>query len=147
VTEDVYDDFGQVPEGSWINNWNIFSPKWARVQISGAPDQSGNCIMLEDSDPYDYAKSERVFRTGRHVEATFLLMARQTDCGDLHIEMCDGKGSVPLTVIFNSNGEMLAVHGRKHQVLMQYEKGKWYELKIIADIKSSSFDVVLDGNR
>lgn len=145
VNEDIYDNFRNEAADSWVRNWNIYSPKWASVGICEAPDHSGNCLKLEDYDPYDYAKAERVFKEGSHVKATIQLMAGQKDCGELYLEMCDAKGNVPLTVLLNGNGELRAIHGRKNLLLTQYEPSKWYELKIIADVENSSFDVVLDG--
>ena len=39
---------------SALNNWNIFSPLWCRVQVEK------NALALYDSDPFDYAKAERI---------------------------------------------------------------------------------------
>ncbi len=145
VTEDVHDDFDRMPEGAWIQDWNVYSPKWAPVGICRAPGGSGNCLKLEDGDPYDYAKAERVFKEGRKVEAAFRLMAGQADHGELYVELSNAKGGVPVRVVWNSRGELVVTHGRSRKKFMSYEAWRWYDVKIWADARSISFDVEIDG--
>jgi hypothetical protein len=145
VTEEVHDDFTRMPITAWVADWNIHSPQWAPTGICEAPDQSGRCLKLEDFDRYDYAKAERVFKEGERITAAVILMAGQKDHGELHIEICDAKGTAPIKINLNGNGELRIMHGRKNQKCLEYEAGKWYEIKILADTVRSTFDVEIDG--
>ena len=42
-----------------IENWNIYSPKWCPIIIENGPNGQGKSLVLEDFDPYDYAKAVR----------------------------------------------------------------------------------------
>lgn len=145
VEQDVHEDFSSMQEDSWIEGWNVYSPKWAPVKIASSPDGAGKCLMLEDFDPHEYAKAEKVFPEGVNVEVSLRIMAPQNDKGSLYIELCNNKGRTPFKVIFGDNGELIIHHGRNHQKFANYEAGRWYDVKIVADTKNHMFNVELDG--
>ena len=144
VGDDVHDDFSEREAGTWVDGWNIYSPKWAPVRVGGSLDGS-RCLILRDEDPYDYAKAERIFSEGTQISADVGIMARQSDRGVLYVELWDGRGKIPFRVIFEGGGALTVVHGRKREKYADYEAHRWYDLKLKADCRSGVFDVELDG--
>ncbi|MEK9977264.1 MAG: hypothetical protein VW689_05385, partial [Gammaproteobacteria bacterium] len=43
-----------------IEKWNIYSPKWCPISVESGPSGKGKSLIIEDFDPYDYAKAVRV---------------------------------------------------------------------------------------
>ncbi len=80
----VKDDLSATPLGGLVPGWNTYGPKWGGVSIAEAPDKS-HAIKLEDRDPYDYAKAERVFSESANPAIHFQLLS--TGVGSLEIEL------------------------------------------------------------
>ena len=61
VTSNVSDIFSEKQDDEELNEWNLYSPLWCNISIQK---QSAEKFMrLKDSDPFDYAKAERMFPT------------------------------------------------------------------------------------
>ena len=58
---------------STLNNWNIFSPLWCTVQVEK------NALTFHDSDPFDYAKAERVFPDSKKISVEFSITPQQNN--------------------------------------------------------------------
>ena len=56
---DVNENFENMPAGTELKFWNLFSPLWCQVAI-GNTREGGKALILKDSDPFDYARVERV---------------------------------------------------------------------------------------
>ena len=87
--------------------WNIYSPRWAPVTMSGDE------VRLEDRDPYDYASATRLLPRGPHTAVTFEVLAEQAGAA-LHVEAI-GPAS-PL-----------------RQVITPAEAGRWQSHRIAVD--------------
>ncbi|HEV2293080.1 MAG TPA: exo-alpha-sialidase [Tepidisphaeraceae bacterium] len=88
--EDIWVSRVPVPAGSMdadAYTWNIYSPKWAPVTISGDE------LRLEDRDPYDNPSATRTFRMVRDATIRFQVLAEQPS-GTLEVETC---GEAPLS--------------------------------------------------
>ena len=64
INADIQDVFAELKEGEELNEWNIYSPLWCKVAIE--KNNTVNALALHDSDPFDYAKAERVFPTAKY---------------------------------------------------------------------------------
>jgi hypothetical protein len=142
---DISEHFQTMQVSSWIPGWNIYSPKWAPVEIVAAPQRPGNCLRLSDFDPLDYARAERIFRKGNRIQCTIDILCEQNDHGCLYIELWDASGNGSFAVIFGMHGQIEIIHGRRRIHAAPYEPGRWYQLKLVADARQAIFDVVLDG--
>ena len=107
-----------------MTDWNIYSPQWASVTLNG------KWLSLSDSDPYDYAKVERVIPNTKELEVEFDLNIQQDDCGEFDIEFVDDNGTVCSRIVVDSTN-MIKVKGgaRFGTMLKQYEKGMDYHIK------------------
>ena len=76
--EDIW--VSRVILGGQCPTWNIYSPKWAPVTITGDE------MRFEDRDPYDYAAAARLFDEQRNATITFEILAEQPDA-PLHVEV------------------------------------------------------------
>ena len=65
ITVNVNDIFNDKKAGEELNEWNIFSPLWCKVIIEKTKDKKA--LALHDSDPFDYAKAERIFPTAKKI--------------------------------------------------------------------------------
>jgi hypothetical protein len=59
---------------------------------------------LHDSDPFDYAKAERIFPNAKNIAVEFAITPQQNNDGQLQIELTDAKGSPCLRLMFDSTG-------------------------------------------
>ncbi|MDO5446166.1 MAG: trehalase family glycosidase [Prevotellaceae bacterium] len=121
-------------------DWNIYSPLWAPVSLDG------DWLKLEDKDPYDYAKVEKVIPATKELQVEFDLKANQKDFGALHIEFLNEKGDVASRIIADSTGNFLAKGGaRSGSIIKNYEVGKVYHIKAILSTKLHRAYYYVDG--
>ena len=59
VTRHVDENFNSLPAGKELDSWNYNSGLWAPVRINKMTDGK-KALLLEDWDPFDYARAERV---------------------------------------------------------------------------------------
>lgn len=141
---EVYEDFSGMQENLWVDGFNTYCPKWSQVCVQ--KDKGGKKqLVISNREPYDYAKAEKVFKTGTKIEATVKVMAAQDDKGPLYIEFCDAEGKTPFRIVFDKNGELKVRNFRKFLPYFKYEKNREYELKVVIDINKQWFDVFVDG--
>ena len=97
VTTQVDDVLGR----NTLDQWNIYSPLWCSVQI-GMADNGGPALIMKDSDPFDYAKAERVFPVSKKISIEFSIKPTQQDHGSLDIELADAKGTACVRMTLDS---------------------------------------------
>ena len=78
-----------VPRADVVPGWNLYRPRWAVVAMAEAPDGTPRTLVLEDHDPYDYARAIRVFPESERVEIRFQVLAHQVG---IHPDQVDGQG-------------------------------------------------------
>ncbi|WP_051621086.1 exo-alpha-sialidase [Paenibacillus sp. UNC451MF] len=146
VDQTVQDTFSDMPLGSYVKGWNIYSCQWARVSIEPEPSTSIRSLRLQDKDPYEYAKAVRVFPESRKVHIECKLLAAQNDTGQLYLEVCDFKGTFPLRLIFDSDGWIKYQLGGQHPMI-PYQQNTWYVVSLTIDCIKQSFELIIGDFR
>ncbi|QPH40230.1 sialidase family protein [Pedobacter endophyticus] len=139
ATIHVNDDFGKLPKGKELENWNIYSPLWAPVKV-----ENGS-LILRDKDPFDYAKAERLFPASKKVVTSFSVTPKQKDFGLLEIELQDEKGTATVRLTFDTAGVLSGKAGARYKNFMKYEAGKTYDIKLKLDAHSRFYTVTVNG--
>lgn len=124
-----------------LNNWNIFSPAWCRVQIEN------NSLSLHDSDPFDYAKAERVFPNSKTINIEFSIKAQQNNHGSLEIDVVDAKGTPCLRLMFDSTGSILTKQGYRNKSVGKYNTGETVTIKIELNTTTRFYTVSINGGK
>ena len=121
--------FNNIPPGKELDKWNTYSPQWAPVAIEKAPDGE-RCLTLKDSDPFDYAKAERIVPASKKLLADFTIIPGQNNTGKLNIEFQDEKGSAAIRLTLDSAGRFYTKAGYRDKNIMNYEAGKPYHIML-----------------
>ena len=87
-------------------------------------------LTLADSDPFDYAKAERVFPESKKVAVEFSIAAQQNNFGVMEIELVDKKGTPCLRLMLDSSGNILTKQGYRNKSLGKYNAGEMLTIKI-----------------
>ena len=124
---------------STINNWNIFSPLWCRVNIEN------KTLALHDADPFDYAKAERVFPNSKKLGVEFSVTSKQNDFGLLEIELVDAKGTPCLRLMFDSSGNILTKQGYRNKSLGKYSSGEMLSFQMELNTATRFYTVSING--
>ncbi|MHC4624425.1 MAG: PA14 domain-containing protein [Planctomycetota bacterium] len=143
----VNDSFDRMKAGGIVTGWNIYSLKWAPVEVVAFPSAADKSLRLSDTDPYDYARAVRVFPTSRKVTVRFDMLAKQTENGRMEVDILSRNGSRPVRLILGNNGKIHVVNGRKAVNAMDYESGKWRSFKIDIDASAAKFGVSINGKQ
>lgn len=122
-----------------LNNWNIFSPLWCRVQVEN------NSLALHDSDPFDHAKAERVFPNSKKISVQFSLAALQNNSGTLEIELVDTKGNPCLRLMLDSTGNILTKQGYRNKSLGKYKAGEILMLNIELNTTTRFYTIAINN--
>ena len=146
VDERVKDDFENMATGGVVTDWNIYSTRWAPVQVVNSG--GGKCLQLRDESPYDYAKAVRVFpEASEEVTVDFTVLAYQNNTGQLEIEVLDLQGRRPVRLVFNTSGKIVAQNGGSTVEVGTYQADTWYTVKIFADLATQKYDLSIDNSK
>ncbi len=145
VSSHVNDVFNNLPAGEELNEWNIYSPLWCRVNVETVNNQK--VITLHDSDPFDYAKAERVFPESKQVTVEFSVSAQQTNTGCLEIELLDKKGTATLRLMLDSTGSILTKQGYRNKSLGKYNAGEQLNIKIELNTATRFYTVTINNGK
>ena len=116
-----FNDYHSLAE---MNDWNIYSPQWAPVTLNG------KWLSLSDSDPYDYAKVERVIPNTKELEIEFDINIQQDNHGELDIEFLDDQGTVCSRIVVDSTCTIRIKGGARYGTLLKhYDKATDYHIK------------------
>lgn len=143
VTANVDDVFDAKKDGAELNEWNIFSPVWCKVGIEKKADKK--MLLLHDSDPFDYAKAERIFPNAKKVSVEFSVTGQQNNYGQLQIELTDAKGTACLRIQLDSAGNILTKQGYRNKSLGKYNIGETINIKIELNTVSRFYTVNING--
>jgi hypothetical protein len=124
---------------AYFNNWNIYSPLWCKVGLEN------NVLALHDSDPFDYAKAERVFPGEKKVAVEFSVTASQDNYGLLHVELADAKGIPCLRLLLDSSGSVLTKQGYRNKSLGKYKAGEKLVIRIELNTSTRFYTVSING--
>ena len=139
-TEPVRDRFadmtGPVPE-----KWHIYSPLWAKVALEDG------CLVLRDSEPWDYAKAVRNFPEARKVAVRAKITVQGGANGMLHMEVSDGKGMNAARVVLAEDGTIRARGGEGEKLIGRYQDGEELEISLQVDCVRQRMQVEINGQR
>ncbi len=135
------DDFSQFTGLSQLTDWNIYSPVWAPVSLDK------NWLLLQDKDPFDYAKIERKIPATKELKVAFDLQAGQNDKGTLQIEFLDENGIACSRLELTADGVFRAKGGSRFGNIMKYEAGKTYHVEALLSVANRSIQVFVDGKK
>jgi hypothetical protein len=138
------DDFNALPEGKELSEWNIYSPLWAQVQIKKSSGGSKTLVM-QDSDPFDYAKAERVIPPTKKLIAEFSIVPQQNNHGLLDIEFLDAKGTPGIRLSLDSAGVFRTKAGYRNKNLTQFKSGDRLDVKVQVNTETRLYSVSVNG--
>jgi hypothetical protein len=101
--------------------------------------------VLRDSDPYDFAKAERVFPVATHMEAEFSVTPGQADRGELQIEMQDERNMAAVRLWFAADGNLEAKAGARVKKVMSYKAGETYVIRVTLNTGTRMYTVNVNG--
>jgi len=139
----VQDVFNKLPEGKELENWNIYSPAWARVGIEKRQDIK--CLSLQDKDEFDFAMAGRLFPPSEKIKVEFNVEPGQNDHGTLFVELQNEKNTAALRLIFDADGALKTKAGYRPKNLMNYQANRKYLVRIEAQTFNRYFEVFVDG--
>jgi hypothetical protein len=145
VTADVNDVFNEKKDGEELNDWNIYSPLWCKVAIE--KNSNTKMLALHDSDPFDYAKAERIFPNAKKMSVEFSVTAQQNNVGLLEMELVDTKGTPCLRLMLDSTGNILTKQGYRNKTLGKYTAGETFVIKIELNTTTRFYTISINGNK
>ena len=144
ITTDVNDVFADKRDGEELKEWNLFSPLWCKTQIERIAEKK--VLTLHDSDPFDYAKAERIFPGAKRTTVEFSVTAQQ-NYGTLEIEMVDAKGTPCLRLMLDSTGNILTKQGYRNKSIGKYAVGELLNIKIELNTSTRFYSVTINNNK
>ena len=145
VSEAVNDVFAAMKDGEELKEWNLFSPVLCQTAIEKKNDTKA--LVLHDSDPFDYAKAERVFPAAKKVVVEFSVTSQQNNSGDLEIELVNAKGTPCLRLMLDSTGTVLTKQGYRNKSLGKYTAGEKLDIKIELNTATRFYNVTINGGK
>jgi hypothetical protein len=137
----VADRFDDLAAGGIVPGWNTYSPKWAKVGLVDLPNALGKALQLEDADPYDYARAERVFPASQKVSVQFDVQVEKGGHGQLEVELCSAFGGArPVRILLADEIESKnqTTNGEAAIPRIVLADG-WTTIRIDADAKAGKF--------
>lgn len=122
-----------------LKNWNVYSPLWAPVTISSQG------LTLEDKDPFDYAKAERLFPAGTNLQVAFAVVAAQRDHGCLQVELQDGKGTPAIRLVLDADSIFKAKAGARDKNFMSYLPDTVYNVRLAVNTATRFYTINVNG--
>jgi hypothetical protein len=144
VTEQVNEVFNQMANGKELAQWNYNSGLWTPVSIEKLSDGT-KALTLQDWDPFDYAKAERVVPSSKRIVTEFTITPQQAANGCLDIEFTDSKGSPGVRLSFDSTGNFMTKAGYRNKKLFSYQAGESYNIKIDLNTGTRFYQVSVNG--
>lgn len=141
----VNDVFNDLPETKELENWNIYSPAWARVGIE--KQENGKCLVLRDKDEFDFSMAGRLFTASEKINVEFTVEPSQNDHGTLYVELQNEKNTAALRLLFDADGTLKSKSGYRMSKLIQYQPNKKYTIRIEAQASTRFFTVFIDGKQ
>ena len=125
-----------------LTDWNLYVPRLCPVTFEDG------WFNLSDSDPYDYAKVERVIPNTKELEVEFDIEARQNSHGQLNIEFLDDSGNICSSIIVDSTGTFRVKGGARYGTLLKnYKPGVSYHVKAILSTSLHRAVYYLNGKK
>jgi hypothetical protein len=143
TTKQADDVFNTMKDRQELNEWNVFSPLWCKVAIEKYNNQK--VLALHDSDPFDYAKAERIFPASKKVAIEFSVTPQQNNYGLLEIELVDGKGTPCIRFSFDSTGAFITKAGYRNRSLAKYNVGEGLAVRVELNTATRFYTCTING--
>jgi hypothetical protein len=141
----VNDVFSAMNDGEELKEWNLFSPLLCQTTIEKK--EGAKALLLHDSDPFDYAKAERIFPAAKKVQLEFAVTPQQNTGGNLEIELVNAKGTPCLRLMLDSTGTILTKQGYRNKSLGKYMAGEKLDIKIELNTTTRFYNVTINGGK
>lgn len=145
VSKDINDDFSKLKDGSELDEWNLYSPLWCKTGIE--KNENVKVLALHDSDPFDYAKAERIFPQAKRLVLNIVLSAAQTSNGTLEIELTDKKGTASMRLMLDTAGSILTKQGYRNKSIGKYKAGETLAIKIEFNAATRFYSVTINNGK
>ena len=139
----VNETFASMKEGEALKRWNIFSPAWCAVSVEKI--NATKSLVMKDSDPFDYAKAERVFPETKKATIEFAITAQQDNYGLMEIELTDAKGTPCVRLILDSTGGLYTKAGYRNRSVGKYKAGEPIKIKIELNTGTRFYTCSING--
>jgi len=147
VNEWVDDNFDDMIPGGPVDNWNIYQPKWAPIDIVEYPSVVDKSLRISDKERYDYARAVRVFPKSGKAIISFEIQAKQSDTGRMEIDVLSRDGRRPVSIALNETGKIVAVDGGKSKTVSSYQAGRWISFNVNVDAEKNKYSLAVDGRK
>jgi len=137
--------FNNLKEGRELDNWNIYSPVWARVGME--PHNGSKCLTIHDKDEFDYATAGRIFPSSDKIKVEFEVEAAQNSHGMLVVELLDAMNTAAMRLVFDADGGLKTKAGYRMKKMMSYQANQKYTLRIEAQVSNRLFELFVDGKK
>ncbi len=139
----VNDVFAEMKDGQELKEWNLFSPLLCQTTIEKKND--AKALVLHDSDPFDYAKAERIFPAAKKVSLAFAVTPQQNNTGSLEIELVNAKGIPCLRLMLDSAGNVLTKQGYRNKSLGKYAAGETLHIQLELNTATRFYQLTING--
>lgn len=144
VTLSADEVFEGLPGGHELDNWNYNSGLWTPVKIKKMPN-GVKALSMEDWDPFDYAKAERMIPETKQLVASFTIVPEQNTTGQLQIEFQNAKGIPGVRLTLDSAGNLLTKAGYRDRTLGHYNAGEPLNFSVTLNTETRFYTVTLNG--
>ena len=128
-----------------LNDWNIYSPKWAPINIK--KESNNTFLKLSDYDPYDYSKAFKVFKKAEQMlNIKFKVLAQQTSHGRFEIEIGNTKELDPIKISLSQNGRVSVSGWNGENDLGPYKENMWLNFELKLNIKENNFSIIYNNH-
>ncbi|WP_121356202.1 exo-alpha-sialidase [Flavisolibacter nicotianae] len=144
VTAHANEVFNDMPDGKELAQWNYNSGLWTPVSIEKTG-SGAKALTLQDWDPFDFAKAERVVPSSKRIVTEFTIIPRQSNNGWLDIEFLDSKGTPGVRLSFDSTGNVITKAGYRNRKLFSYAAGETYKIRVELNTATRFYNVMVNG--
>ena len=134
------DNFASYKTVADMTDWNIYSPVWASVSLKNGS------LLMQDQDPFDMAKVERVIPSTKELDFSIKMKAEQTTAPFI-IEFQDERGTAGSRIELTSDGKILVKGGARYANIGKYEAGKELNLSVHLTTNDRNITIYRDGKK
>ena len=145
VNNHVNQNFEDIHNIGGLKLWNLHAPLWASVSITDDPvNQGSRCLSLQDEEPYDYARVERVIPETEKLRVHFRVLSSQIGIGELNVEVQGKRGERPLKLRFGSHWLSMD-RGSIEPDMVSIQMREWIDVELKIDCEDATYDLSVDG--
>ena len=125
-----------------LTDWNLYMPRLYPITLNDG------WLTMEDTDPYDYAKAERVVPATKELEVEFDLRVSQAGADGAYIEFLDDAGTVCSSIIAGPDSVIRVKGGARYGTLLRhYEPDTIYHIKACLSTSLHRATYYLNGKK